>query len=128
MSGVGSACPEGGSGTAGTSAWTVSPSNVPVPCNAPVSAAAICRTHRAEIDLADHLAYGNHVILAKNRLTVANAVPVDKGAVLATQVADSQSVLVEQENAVVTADELAFRSELAILFAADQQFAVLNGD
>jgi hypothetical protein len=62
------------------------------------------------------------------RLATADLVSVDESSVLATQITNSQSELIEQEDTMMTAEERVFVPQMTIDFAAYQEFALGNLD
>ena len=76
-----------------------------------------------EIDLADHFADRNHVVVEQNGLTRADAPPIDKCSIFAAQIANSERVIVKQQDTVMTADEFTIGPEQAVFFPSNQEFS-----
>ena len=73
----------------------------------------------SKVDFTD----GYGVVMQQNDRTCADPASVHKRPVLAPQIAELKRVFVQQQNAVVVADEITLESEVAVFRAPDQEFS-----
>jgi len=71
-------------------------------------------------DLAD----GNNVTVEQDGFTSTDSLPVHESSVLAAQISNSQRVRIEQEDAMVTANERAFSLQRTIRLSPNHKFAL----
>jgi len=83
---------------------------------------------RRQIDLADHFADRNRVVVQQNCLAGTDPPAINKRPVLTAEVPNTQRVVIQEQNAMMTTDELALGAKMAILFASNQQLAAANRD
>jgi hypothetical protein len=81
-----------------------------------------------EIDHEGQLADRNDVILEKDRVALSDARSIYERAVLASEVANPESVIVEQKGTMMAADEFTARTQVAILFATNEKPCLINFD